>query len=94
MVFSAAVASGVITAVQAWPDFFSSVPGAPGSFPSKDAGAPAFALEPATPESFAADMAALVASSSSVTLREPSVPPPPAPAPQQGHSYVPGTEWT
>lgn len=94
MVLSAAVASGVVSAVQAWPDFFGVDPSDPGLFPSKDADTSGFTLERATPESFASDMAALVASSSKVTLREPAPPPVPVFAPQSGHSYVPDAEWT
>lgn len=69
--------------MQAWPDFFGPDPGAPAGKPGEGE----LALERATPESFAADMAALVQSSSRVTLREP-VPPEPQ------HAYVPDPEWT
>jgi len=94
MILSSAVASGIITAVQAWPDFFGVNPGDPGVFPGRGADTSGFTLERATPESFAADMAALVRSSSTVTLREPP-PQQPVPLPQDpGHSYVPDTEWT
>lgn len=74
----------MITAVRAWPSFFE-----PQDEDGREAG---FTLEKATPESFAADMAALVRNSSQVTLREP-----PGPAVAQappGHSYVPDPEWT
>lgn len=47
----------------------------------------AFTLEKATPESFAADMAALVAASSQVVIREPS-------PPNDERAYAPSTEWT
>jgi hypothetical protein len=78
------VSCGAVTAVQAWPSFF--------GVPGEEAPPAGLTLEKATPESFAADMAALVRNSSQVTLREP-----PAPAVAQappGHSYVPDPEWT
>lgn len=76
MIFSSAVASGIITAVQAWPDFFGSPgEGDQGAFPSTDADMSGFELERATPESFAADMDALVRASQQVTLREDDPPP-------------------
>jgi hypothetical protein len=86
VILASAVSARVITAVQAWPEFFGSGPGDPPGEP----GAGGFTLEKATPQSFAADMAALVQSSSRVTLREP------APGAEQdpGHAYVPDTEWT
>lgn len=83
------MSSGVVTAMQAWPEFFSKAE--EGAFPSAGADTSGFTLEKATPESFAADMAALVQSSSRVTLREP------APDPSWGiqpHQYVPDAEWT
>lgn len=91
MVLSSGVASGAITAMQAWPDFFD-VPdeGDPGAFPATDADMSGFELEQATPESFAADMAALVRASQQVTLREdeePQFPRLPEPA-------LPHHEWT
>lgn len=76
---------GVITAVQAWPSFF----GEPEDGDGRDDG---FTLERATPESFAADMAALVQGSSRVTLREPPERAMAQAAPE--HSYVPDPEWT
>ena len=90
MVFSSAVASGVITAVQAWPDFFD-VPdeGDPGAFPATDADMSGFELEPATPESFIADMEALVRSSQRVSLREDEEPDFP-----QLSASLPHHEWT
>jgi hypothetical protein len=94
MILSSAVSSGIITAVQAWPDFFGADPGDPDIFPGQGTDTSGFTLERATPESFAADMAALVQSSSTVTLREPSPqqasPVPPDPV----HAYVPDPEWT
>jgi hypothetical protein len=74
MVLSSAVASGIITAVQAWPEYFEA-PGASGAFPSRDADMSGFELEAATPESFAADMSALVRASQHVTIREDEPPP-------------------
>lgn len=74
----------MITAVQAWPSFFGE--------PQDDGRQPGFALERATPESFAADMAALVQSSSRVTLREPQGTAVAQAAPE--HAYVPDAEWT
>jgi hypothetical protein len=90
MILASAVSAGVITAVRAWPEFFAD-DGDPGSFPASGSDMSGFTLERATPESFAADMAALVQSSSRVTLREPAVAPP---APEEAHSYVPDPEWT
>lgn len=85
MVLSAAVQSWLITPMQAWPEFFGA-----GDSPPAEASPGGLTLEQATPESFAADMAALVQSSSRVTMREPA-----APAPQDpGHQYVPDAEWT
>jgi len=50
----------------------------------------AFRLEEATPESFAADMAALVAASQTVVIHEPAPRLPVTPE----HEYVPSLEWT
>lgn len=86
MVLSSAVASGVITAVQAWPEYFE-VPDAGGAFPSRDADMSGFELERATPESVAADIEAMVRASQHVTLREDEPPPFPAIA-------LPDIEWT
>lgn len=47
----------------------------------------AFTLEKATPESFAADMAALVEASRQVVIREP-------PEPSGSYAQAPSTEWT
>lgn len=90
MVLSSAVASGVISAVQAWPEFFD-VPdeGDPGAFPSTRADMSGFVLEQATPESFADDIERLVRASQQVTLREDS----PPSLPQLPGVY-PDTEWT
>lgn len=77
----------MVTAPQAWPDFFPAA-GDEGAFPSGDADTSGFVLEKATPESFAADMAALVEANRRVTVREPAAGPPP------GHEYVPDAEWT
>jgi hypothetical protein len=90
MILSSAVSSGIITAVQAWPDFFGVDPAEFSSASSDNSG---LELERATPESFAADMAALVRSSARVTLREPPEQHSPVP-PGPQHSYVPDTEWT
>lgn len=89
MVLLAAVSAGAVTVVQAWPEFFGEDPGGP----AEDPGAGGFTLEQATPESFAADMAALVASSKRVVLREGQQAPVPAPQ-EQPHQYVPDAEWT
>lgn len=88
MILSSAVASGIVTAVQAWPDFFGEEPAAAGAG-TDTAG---FTLERATPASFAADMEAMVRASSQVVLREPPEPQPVPAGPQ--HSYVPDAEWT
>jgi hypothetical protein len=91
MILAAAVSSGVVTAVQAWPEYFPEADqGDKGAFPSTDADMSGFRLEEATPESFAADMAALVAASQTVVIREPSPLLPVAPE----HQYVPSLEWT
>jgi len=92
MILSAAVSGGVITPVQAWPEFFGTDQGDPDVFPSAETDNSGFVLERATPESFAADMAALVASSKQVVLRED--PRQPVPVPQEQHQYVPDPEWT
>lgn len=75
MVLSSAVSSGVISAIQAWPEYFDGPPDDGGAFPSKDADMAGFTLERATPESFAADMAALVRASEQITIREEEPPP-------------------
>lgn len=87
------MSSRVINAVQAWPEFFG-VPdaGDNGAFPSKDADMTGFQLENATPESFAADMEALVAANERVVIREEV--PPPLPRVVEEHQYVPHPEWT
>jgi hypothetical protein len=87
MVLSSAVASGVITAVQAWPEYFN-MPGSSGAFPSRDADMSEFELERATPESFEADMDALVRASQRITIREDELPP----FPVLG-SVLPDPEW-
>jgi hypothetical protein len=88
MVLSAAVASGVVTAVDAWPEFFDGPDqGDPGAFPSTDADMSAFQIEEATPESFAADIEAMVRASQQVTVREEE----PPQFPQFG---LPDAEWT
>jgi hypothetical protein len=93
-VLSSAVASGIMNAVQAWPELFGGED-AGGAFPSKDADMTGFVLEEATPESFAADIAALAAANKRVVIREEQPPPfPRVPVPEPGHQYVPDTEWT
>jgi hypothetical protein len=89
MVLEAAVSSGVVSAVMAWPEFFDQGDeGTPGAFPSRDADMTEFELEEATPESFAADLDAILAANKRVTVRE-------AEAPVfQPTGYVPHTEWT
>lgn len=78
---------GMLTPQQAWPEFFAPAEGDAAVFPSTDSDMSAFTLERATPESFAADMAALVAASSQVVIREPA-------PPSGNHDHAPGTEWT
>lgn len=92
MILASAVSSGVVTAVQAWPGFFGVDPGDPDAFPATGSGTAGLSLERATPESFAADMAALVRSSERVVLREEA--PRPVPDREPQHSYFPDTEWT
>jgi hypothetical protein len=88
MVLSSAVAAGVVTAVDAWPEMFN-LPdkGDPDAFPATDADMSAFRLEEATPESFEADIEAMVRASQQVTIREED----PLPFPVTG---LPDTEWT
>lgn len=89
MVLSAAVSSGLITPVQAWPEYFPGDEGDTSAFPSTDADMTSFRLEDATPESFEADMEALVRASERITLREDALPEfPSLPA------GLPDTEWT
>lgn len=93
---AAAVSCGTLSAVQAWPEFFDLDEGDEGTFPGSGTDSAGFTLERATPESFAADMAALVESSRRVVLREDQAPPPgvpPAPGDLR-HEYVPDAEWT
>jgi len=91
LILASAVASGTITAVQAWPEYFPEADeGDRSAFPSTDADMSAFRLEEATPESFAADMAALVAASQTVVIHEPAPRLPVTPE----HEYVPSLEWT
>lgn len=81
--------------MQAWPEFFPEPDqGDPGAFPATDADMSAFRLEEATPESFAADMAALVAASQRVVIREEPEPLRRPVIPEDGHRYVPDLEWT
>jgi hypothetical protein len=88
MILASAVSSGVVTADLAWPEFFDGPDkGDPGAFPATDADMSAFELEEATPESFAADIEAMVRASQQITLREED----PPPFPQPG---LPHTEWT
>lgn len=73
MVLSSAVASGVVTAVQAWPEFFDEPDqGTPDAFPSTDADMSAFQMEDATTDSFARDMALLEAleANKQISIRE------------------------
>jgi hypothetical protein len=86
MVLASAVSSGVITAMQAWPEYFD-LPD-DGGFPSVGADMTGFELEPATPESFAADMEALVRASQQISIREDD----PPPFPQ--FPDLPDPEWT
>jgi hypothetical protein len=81
------VIRGLITPQRAWPEFFLPDEGDDAVFPSTESDMSAFTLEKATPESFAADMAALVAASSQVVIREPSLQP-------GDRDHVPDTEWT
>jgi hypothetical protein len=88
-VLSSAVGSGLATVFDVWPEVFGLEP--PGT-DEPEAG-PGFVLEKATPQSFAADMASLIAANQQVTIREP-VPQRTAPAPEPEHTYVPDIEWT
>jgi hypothetical protein len=89
MVLSSAVSSGVISAVMAWPEFFATgADGTPGAFPSTGADMTEFELEEATPESFAADMDALLAANRRITVRESDAPV------FQPAGHIPHPEWT
>lgn len=89
MVLASAVSSRVISAVQAWPEYFDEPGADTGAFPSRDADMSGFELERATPESFAADMAALVRASEQVTIREDE----PPLFPQFPAGDLPDIEW-
>lgn len=89
MVLEAAVSSGFVSAVVAWPEFFDDATKRDsGAFPSKDADMTEFELEEATPESFMADLDAILAANKRVTVREADKPV------FQPTGYVPHTEWT
>jgi hypothetical protein len=95
-VLASLVSSGAASPVQAWPEFFSGPDqGDETAFPSTGSDMTGFRLEEATPESYAADMAALVEASKTVVIRE-EAPPimPRVTAPESGHQYVPHPEWT
>ena len=84
--FAAAVSGGAISPAVAWPEYFVQAPGEDkGAFPATGSDMSEFELEPATPESFAADIEAIMAANLLVTLRE-GAPVPAAP--------VPHHEWT
>lgn len=85
---SSAVSAGIITPLQAWPDFFGEDEGTPGAFPSTDADMTGFVVEEATPASFEQDMDALIRASEQVTIREQ-----PGPERPQFSAY-PDPEWT
>lgn len=88
LVMSSSVAAGIITPLQAWPEYFGEDEGTPGAFPSTDADMSGFVVEEATPASFADDIEALVAASEMVTLRE-------QPEPERPRfSEYPDPEWT
>ncbi len=88
MVLSAAVSCGIMSAPTAWPEFFAGTGGTPGAFPAVGADMTEFELEEATPESFAADLDAILAANSRVTVREADKPV------FQPTGYVPHPEWT
>lgn len=88
VVMSSAVAAGIITPLQAWPEYFGEDEGTPGAFPSTDADMTGFQVEEATPMSFADDIEAMVAASERITLRE-------QPEPERPQfSPLPDVEWT
>jgi hypothetical protein len=88
------VSSRLINPVQAWPEFFTDPgKGDETAFPSSGADITGFRLEEATPESYAADMAALVEANKRVVIREEAPPPMPRVA-DPVHQYVPDAEWT
>lgn len=89
VMLSSAVAAGAITAVQAWPEYFEDQQAGSGSFPSTDADMSGFELERATPDSYAADMDALIRASQHVALREEEMPPLPVIG-----GIQPDIEWT
>lgn len=91
MVLSAAVSSGVITAVQAWPEFFDGIGDGQGddwAFPGRDTDTEDFRLEDATPESVQADLDTLMAMNQRVSVREEE--PPRVP----DFTGLPHVEWT
>jgi len=75
---AAAVAGGYLAPAKAWPEFF----GTPdtGAFPSSGADMTDFEWETPTPQSFEADLDAVLAASERVVLSEPSHPDSPPPA--------------
>lgn len=75
------VASNSLEPAVAWPDYVVTPEAL--AFPSKEAEMDGFHWEEATPESFQADLDAMLASSEHISTREPPDPPtaPPAPLP-------------
>jgi hypothetical protein len=82
-----AVAAGKLNPLTTWPEYFAD----PATFvPSTDADLSGFAWEPPTPESYEKDLAAVMAASEQVSLREG---PDPAMKPPRGPMTSPEFDW-
>lgn len=86
---AAAVAAGWQTPADAWPEYFTVEDEGDPAFPSADADMSGFRLEEATASSFEADMAAMAAAHSRVSIREE-----PDPEPPPGGWDLPDVNWT
>lgn len=80
----------------AWPEFYGTAEGEETAFPGTGTDMSGFVLEEATPQSFLADLDAIVAANQRVTLREEAVPLPEfAPRPDRpAVPVLPHPEWT
>lgn len=82
------MSSGYLHPAEAWPEFFTDAESDQVAFPSADADMTGFRLEDATPASFEDDIAAMVAASSRVSVREE-----PDPEPPGADWGLPDSEW-
>lgn len=83
------MAAGKVSPVEMWPEFFTD--NRSPVVPISGADMSEFKWEPATPDSFERDMAAVMAANESVSFREPS----PAPAPPvRPLADPPSLEWS